>query len=116
MSEGDIHDRVVMLEERLEALARAAAACRKMMTGARLAIAVSGLWLVAMAVGLLRDDPVWLVAAIAGLLGGVVFLGSNRSTLAQVEAEIAEVEEERAGLIEGARLRLVVSNDRPTLH
>ena len=78
-----------------------------MMAGSRLAAGLSGAWLLAMLFGVVRVDPVWLTVAIAALLGGWVFLGSNASTLAEVEAEIAEAEEERAGLIDRATLRLV---------
>jgi hypothetical protein len=48
-----------------------------------------------------------LLGAIALVLGGIVSLGSNLSTLRETEADIADAEALRADLISGFELRVV---------
>ena len=64
--------------------------------------------MLALLLGLLGSTPVVAIGAIAAVLGGIVSLGSNVSTLQQTVAAMADAEAARSGLIDGIDLRLVV--------
>ena len=93
------------LEARIEALAAKIENCRKIMLAARIVIAFGGVLAVAMITGLLWPDPLVLVTSIVALLGGVVLLGSNRSTAAEAREQLEEVEIKRDEWIGALRLR-----------
>jgi fatty acid desaturase len=95
------------LEAQIEALAEKARSCRKLMVGARVAMALGGGWLIALMAGALWFDALRLVSAITLALGGLVVYGSNRSTLEETQAAIRAAEARRAALIGGIGLRLV---------
>ena len=57
--------------------------------------------------GMVGPGPVAALGSIALVLGGIVSLGSNVSTLRQTEAAISAVEARRSDLIGGIDLRLV---------
>ena len=66
-----------------------------------------------MTIGIVRFDPTILIGAFAAVIGGIVFLGSNWSTLQQAMAALKAAETQRAGKID---LRVVESrNDRTRL-
>ena len=98
---------IAELEERLEALAQSLERSRKVLMAARIAVFAGGTWLVASFAGLLGFEPVGALVAGAAVLGGIVLLGSTRTTVRQTAAEIAEVERLRAELIDGMELRTI---------
>jgi hypothetical protein len=98
--DGDPAEQVARLESRLDELADAMARCRKIGLIAQIAIAAGGTWLLAAAIGIIGFDPMGLVAAIAGVIGGTVMYGSNTTTSRQVDAAIEKAEAMRAALIE----------------
>jgi hypothetical protein len=102
------------LEARIEALADKIEGCRKLMLAARIAIALGTVLLGASILGLIAFDATLMLAAIAGVLGGFVLLGSNKTTAREAAGERAEAEVARAALI-GA-MDLPVVPGRPTLH
>jgi len=107
MTEDDPPDEISALEERIEALAEIAERCRKFILASRIAIA-SGLALLLVTVlGLFGAGQVASLGSIAMVLGGIVSLGSNLSTLRQTDAAIAAAEALRSDLIGGIDLRLV---------
>jgi hypothetical protein len=53
----------------------------------------------------LQPDPLALVIAIVAILGGIVLLGSNRSTAAEAREEMEEAEIKRDEWIGALRLR-----------
>jgi hypothetical protein len=92
MTEDDPPDEISALEERIEALAEIAERCRKFILASRIAIA-SGLALLLVTVlGLFGAGQVAALGSIAMVLGGIVSLGSNLSTLRQTDAAIAAAE------------------------
>lgn len=95
------------LEERIERLAEEAGACRKFITASRFAVAGGGGLALATLTGLVMFDPLALFGGLTLLIGGIVFYGSNTSTLAEKDAAIREAEAQRAELIAGIGLRLV---------
>jgi hypothetical protein len=112
IDEDDPTDEISAIEERIEALAENAERCRKFILASRIAIA-SGFALLLIAVlGLFEAGQVAALGSIAMVLGGIVSLGSNLSTLRQTDAAIAAAEALRSELIGGIDLRLV--HDAPT--
>lgn len=95
------------LEARIEVLAEKALSCRKIALIARAAAIIGTLWALCLFLGVLRFDPVQMVASITLGLGGIVTMGSNASTLEETNAAIAEAEAQRASLIGTMSLRLV---------
>lgn len=107
MDEDDPSDEISQIEARLEELAEIAERCRKIMLVSKLAIAAgAGLMLVTV-LGLLGSNQVAALGSIAAVLGGIVSLGSNASTLRQTMAAISEAEALRSDLIGRIDLRVV---------
>jgi hypothetical protein len=104
---GDARQEIARLETRLEELGDALARCRKFRLAAQIAMAGGGLWLVAALVGVIGFDPVAMMAAIAGVIGGIVMYGSNSTTAAELAAEAKEAEAKRTALIGALDLRVV---------
>lgn len=107
MSEEASVAEIEKLEERIEALAEEARACRKFMLGSRVAMGVGALWIAAALLGFARMDALQLVTILTLIIGGIVFYGSNTSTLNEKLEMIREAEAKRAGLIGEIRLRVV---------
>jgi hypothetical protein len=108
MSDGDDpHDEIARLEAQIEALAETVENCRKIMLVAKVAIAGGALLILAMLLGMVRPELASLSGAAAALLGGIVLLGSNRSTADQALAKIRKAEAARTELIDRLELRPV---------
>lgn len=107
MSDVDVRDQISQLEAQIEALAETIEGCRKFAVMARLAIAAGAILMLAMLVGAIRPDLAALSGATAALLGGIVLLGSNRSTSEQALAKMKKAEAARADLIDRLELRPV---------
>jgi hypothetical protein len=101
------HDEISGIEMRLDELGDIAERCRKIILASKLAIAGGAGLLLVIVLGLLGSGPVVALGAIAAVLGGIVSLGSNVSTLQQTTAAMAGAEARRAELIDGIALRLV---------
>lgn len=95
------------LEARIEELADEANGCRKLILASRLAIVAGFVWLAASLVGVVRLDALQLVTILTLIVGGIVFYGSNKSTLAEKLAQIRAAEAHRAELIGAMKLRIV---------
>ena len=100
-------DRIARLEQQLERLAEARDRCRKIKLVAQIALAGGGVWIVAALIGLIGVDPVAMLVAIAGVIGGIVLYGSNATTAEHIAADMEEAEAERTALIENLDLRVV---------
>jgi hypothetical protein len=111
MGEDDPSDEISRIEARLDNLGDIAERCRKIILASKLAISAGAGVLLAMVLGLLESSPVVAIGAIAAVLGGIVSLGSNVSTLQQTMAAMAAGEARRSQLIDGIGLRLVGDGD-----
>jgi hypothetical protein len=113
MDEDDPSDEISQLEARIEQLAEIAERCRKVILVSRAAIAGAAALLLVMILGLFGSSGVAAIGSIAVVLGGIVSLGSNVSTLRQTMAAISAAEAQRSALIGKIDLRVV--GERTTL-
>jgi hypothetical protein len=100
-------DEIAMIEARLEQLAEVAERCRKIILASKTAIAGGVALLLITMLGLLGPNQVVALGSIAAVLGGIVSLGSNVSTLQQTTAAISAAEAQRSDLISRLDLRVV---------
>lgn len=106
-AEEDPADAIAKIEARIERLAEAAESCRKFILASKAAIAGGAALMLALLLGLIGSGPVLAIGSIALVLGGIVSLGSNVSTLRQTESDIGAAEMQRAELIGGIDLQVV---------
>jgi hypothetical protein len=107
MDEDNPADEISRIEARLEELAEVSERCRKIILVSKAAIAAGGALLLVMMLGLFGSNQVVAIGSIAMVLGGIVSLGSNVSTLRQTEAAISAAEVLRSDLIGRIDLRVV---------
>lgn len=105
--EDDPSDEIALIEARLEQLAARAEQCRKIIMFSKAAVAGGALLLLTMMLGLFGSGATAALGSIAAILGGIVSLGSNTSTLQQTTEAITAAEAHRSELIERIDLRLV---------
>jgi hypothetical protein len=113
MADPELTDQIARLEARIEQRAEIAERCRKFILASRVAIAVGGVLLVATTLGLIRFDKTTVVGSIAAVLGGIVALGSNTTTLRQTTEAISADEAQRSELIGQIELTVVGDRARP---
>ena len=112
MTDDDSADEISEIEARIEALAEIAEQCRKFILASKIAIVGGAALLLAAILGLFGAGQLAALGSIALVLGGIVSLGSNLSTLRQTVAAIRDAEAIRSDLIGGIDLRVV--RDTPT--
>ena len=95
------------IEGRIEQLADEANACRKYIAASRIAALAGGALALAALIGIIGFDPLTFFGGVTLAIGGIVFYGSNTSTLGEKLDMIREAEAQRAELISGIGLRLV---------
>jgi len=105
--EDDPTDEISQIEAQLEQLAERAEQCRKIIMFSKAAIAGGALLLLVMILGLFGSGATVALGSIAAVLGGIVSLGSNSSTLQQTTDAIAAAEAHRSELIGRIDLRVV---------
>ena len=99
MDEDDSIDEISKIEARIEELAEISERCRKIIMASKAAIAGGFILLVVTILGLLGSSQVAALGSIAAMLGGIVSLGSNVSTLRQTEDAMSKAEMLRSDLI-----------------
>ena len=112
MTDDNPADEISEIEARIEGLAEIAERCRKFILASKLAIAGGVALLLFAVLGLFGVGQIAALGSIALVLGGIVSLGSNLSTLRQTDAAISDAEALRSALIGVIDLRLV--RDTPT--
>jgi len=111
MPEDDPTDEISLIEERLEERAELSERWRKFILVSKAAIAGGAALLLVMILGLFGSSQVAALGSIAAVLGGIVSLGSNVSTLRQTTDAISAAEMLRSDLI--GRIDLRVVGDSP---
>ena len=107
MDQDDPTDEISQIEVQLEELAELSERCRKMILASKAAIAGGAALLLIVMLGLVGSSEVAAIGSIAAVLGGIVSLGSNSSTLQQTMAAMHAAEARRSNLIGGINLRVV---------
>lgn len=111
MTEDDPTNEISDIEARIEALAEIAQRCRKFILASKIAIGSGIVLLLLTILDLLGSGQITALGSIALVLGGIVSLGSNVSTLRQTDAAIGSAEALRSQLI--GRIDLRVVSDAP---
>ena len=107
MTDDDLIHEISDIEDRIERLAGIAERCRKYILASKIAIGGGAVLLLVTILGLFGLGQTAALGSIALVLGGIVSLGSNVSTLRQSEDAIGAAEARRAALIGGIDLRVV---------
>jgi hypothetical protein len=94
---------------RLEELAEVSERCRKFILVSKAAIAGGVALLLVMMLGLFGSNQVAAIGSIAVVLGGIVSLGSNVSTLRQTMAAMSAAEMLRSDLISRSTFEWLVT-------
>jgi hypothetical protein len=105
--ENDPSEEIATIEARLEHLAEVSERCRKIILFSKAAIAGGVVVLIVTMLGLLGSGQIVAIGSMAAVLGGIVSLGSNVSTLQQTTAAISAAEQLRSELINRIDLRVV---------
>ena len=100
-------DEISRIEAQLEELAEVSERCRKIILVSKAAIAGGVALLLLAILGLFGSNQVAGIGSIAAVLGGIVSLGSNVSTLQQTMTAISAAEAFRSDLISRIDLRVV---------
>jgi hypothetical protein len=107
MAEDNPIDDISRIEARLEELAEISERCRKIILVSKAAIAGGVALLLVMMLGLFGSNQVAAIGSIAVVLGGIVSLGSNISTLRETMAAMSAAEVLRSDLISRIDLRVI---------
>ena len=107
MDEYEAIEEISRIEAQLEELAEVSERCRKIILVSKAAIAGGVALLLFMMLGLFGSNQVAALGSIAVVLGGIVSLGSNASTLQQTMAAMNAAEAHRSDLISRIDLRVV---------
>ena len=107
MDEDNPLDEISRIEARLDELAEVSERCRKIIVVSKAAIAGGVALLLVTMIGLLGSHQVTAIGSIAVVIGGIVSLGSNVSTLRETMAAMSAAEVLRSDLISRIDLRVV---------
>ncbi len=107
MDEDDPIDEISRIEARLDELAEVSERCRKIILASKAAIAGGAALMLVTMLGLLGSNQVTAIGSIAVVIGGIVSLGSNVSTLRETMAAMSTAEVLRSDLISRIDLRVV---------
>ena len=99
MDEDEPIDEISRIEARLEELAEVSERCRKIILVSKAAIVSGVALLLVVMLGLFGSNQVAAIGSIAVVLGGIVSLGSNISTLRQTMVAMSAAEALRSARI-----------------
>jgi hypothetical protein len=100
-SSNELRKLISQIEVEAEELAETIERCGRIILIAKAVIAVGGVLILAITVGVIRFDPTVMIGAIAAVIGGIVAFGSNTSTLKQATRAMEAAKARRAELITG---------------
>jgi hypothetical protein len=105
-------EQIERLEIQIEELREAIQRSRRYIIAGRAGVVIGPALLACLMVGLLDFTPVRMIVGIALAVGGVVLIGSSRSSTEQLELTLKRTEGERIAAIDA--LELVQLGDRAT--
>lgn len=100
-------DEIARLEGEIEALAERIERCRRIILGAKVAIAGGSVLLLALVLGIVPFNPTAMIFAMAAVIGGIVAFGSNTTTAKQAAVAMSAAQAQRDVLIGRMHLRVV---------
>jgi hypothetical protein len=100
-------DEISRIEDQIEVLGESSEKCRKIILVSKAAIGCGIALPVVMMLGLFESDQVVVIGSIAAVLGGLVSVGSNASTLRQTMGAMNAAEALRSDLISRIDLRVI---------
>ena len=107
MDEDNPIDEISRIEARLDELAEVSERCRKIILISKAVIAGGVALLLVTMLGLFGPNQVTAIGSIAVVIGGIVSLGSNVSTLRETTAAMSAAEVLRSEMISRIDLRVV---------
>jgi hypothetical protein len=107
-------DEIERLELRIEELAEAIRRSRRLRLAGRASAALGPLLILGFALGAVDYSPTRMIAALALAIGGIVLMGSSRSSTEELERSLKQAEAERIAAIDA--LNLVHVDGGPSNH
>jgi hypothetical protein len=104
-------DEIERLELRIEQLRDAIERSRRLRLAGRVSAIAGPLLLAALALGLVNYTPARMIVALALAIGGIVLMGSSRSSTEELERALRRAEAERVAAIDALDLVQVGEND-----
>ena len=95
-----VPDEVGAVEAEIERLVNASERCRSLIQAGRIAVVFGAAVLLLMLISMMRFNPATFVIAVAAVIGGIPFVGSSKSTLSVIQAELRATEARRSEIIE----------------
>ena len=103
-------EEIERLELRIEKLSEAIERSRRLRLAGRALVVIGPMLLAGFALGLVSDSPTRVIVALALAIGGVVLMGSSRSSTEELERSLKQAEAERIAAIDA--LNLIPVGDR----
>ena len=107
MDEDNPLEEISRIEARLDELAEVSERCRKIIVVSKAVIAGGSALLLVTILGLFGSNQVTAIGSMAVVIGGIVSLGSNVSTMRETMAAMSAADMRRSDLISRIDLRLV---------
>jgi hypothetical protein len=104
-------DEIERLERRIEELSDAIERSRRLRLAGRVSAVAGPALMAGFVLGLIAYSPARMVAALALAIGGVVLMGSSRSSTEELERALRKAEADRIAAIDA--LNLVEVRERP---
>jgi hypothetical protein len=97
-------DEIERLELRIEELREAIRRSRRLRLAGRASAALGPLIVAGFALGIVDYSPTRMIAALALAIGGIVLMGSSRSSTEELERALKQAEAERIAAIDALHL------------
>jgi hypothetical protein len=110
VSDSDLRDEILRLEEQIDDLADSMARSRRISQISKIAMVGGLIWTLATLLGAIPFVPAALIGAMAAIVGGIVLFGSTTTTSKETLAAMRAAEAQRAALIGRMQLRVVGEN------